>query len=182
MDRADTFAHQEKGFTIKQRKDSSQGEALILHTRSEKDSEESREKLPDPQQQKDNLSDRRSSKEEQIQYLQLPKEETFNPTLVPIYPWIAPPTTLPGPYDAPYYPAPLPTIRRYTDDTKPEESRDIKTGETSTIPPENLETLSYTRRLPAPNTPKHPTTLSTSIIVSPNRWRRTQWTTVVSAG
>jgi hypothetical protein len=181
MDREDTLADQEKGIANRQRNDSPHGEALLSSTNSGKDSEVSQEKVSDPQQQKDDVPSRQSSEEEQNHYLQSLKEETLNPALIPIYPWIAPPRSLPGPYDAPYYPVPLPTLRRHTDEapaTKSEESPSIKTEEESNTPPEELEMISYTRHA----TPNHPTTLETFITISPNRWRRTQRTTSVSAG
>jgi hypothetical protein len=181
MNREDTLADQEKGIAMEQRRDSPHGEALLFPTDSDKDSEVPQEEVSDPQQHKDGVSSLRSSEEEQNHYLQSLKEETLNPTLIPIPPWIAPPKSLPGPYDAPYYPVPLPTLRRHTDEapsTKSEEPPSIKTEEVSNTPPKEFERISYTH----PSTPNQPTVLETSITISPNRWRRTQWTASVSAG
>ncbi|EAT82676.1 hypothetical protein SNOG_10341 [Parastagonospora nodorum SN15] len=58
--------------------------------------------------------------EEQNQRLKALKEELSHAEYIPIYPWIAPPTPLPGPYDAPYYP--LPSIRKYSHDSSTTES------------------------------------------------------------
>lgn len=120
--------------------------------------------------QTESTSPRPSSQEKANLYLQSLKEETLLPNLAPIHPWIAPPQPLPGPYDAPYYPLPLPTIRR-------------QSHESSTDPSEGLETISYTRRLSNNSNLSNPpteTVLEGSTTVSTQGWRRTQWT--VSAG
>ncbi|KAH9877899.1 hypothetical protein J1614_003116 [Plenodomus biglobosus] len=100
-------------------------------------------------------------------YLQSLKQETLQPHLAPIHPWIAPPTPLPGPYDAPYYPLPLPTIR-------------IHSQEPTTDDIQELSTRSYTRRTSANSELSTDTVLEGSTTVSTQGWRRTQWT--VSAG
>ncbi|KAI8931993.1 hypothetical protein NX059_010889 [Plenodomus lindquistii] len=100
-------------------------------------------------------------------YLQSLQEETLQPHLVPIHPWIAPPTPLPGPYDAPYYPLPLPTIRSSSQEPSTEEFQEISTR-------------SYTRRPSANSELGADTVLAGSTTVSSQGWKRTQWT--VSAG
>lgn len=101
------------------------------------------------------------------QYLQSLKEETLRPDLGPIYPWITPPQPLPGPYDAPYYPLPAPTIRRHSYD-----SSDAETEEISTMAP-------YIRRVSTNSIPKQEHILQGSSTVSTLGWRRTQWTVSV---
>jgi hypothetical protein len=115
------------------------------------------------------------------QYLQSLKQETLQPHLIPIHPWVAPPTPLPGPYDAPYYPLPLPTIRKHQDDPAQEaSSRRVSTGSASSNDSETLSTRSYTRRLSDNSGLPYDPVLEGSTTVSTAGWRRTQWT--VSAG
>jgi hypothetical protein len=93
------------------------------------------------------------------------KEELSQLSPKPVYPWIAPPTPLPGPYDAPYYP--LPTIRRLSQDSANELSEEIRS-------------ISYTRRISASNVPEQESTINATTTISNHGWRRTQWT--VSSG
>jgi len=105
--------------------------------------------------------------EDQNQRLEALKEELSHPEYIPIHPWIAPPTPLPGPYDAPYYP--LPSIRKYSHDSSSTESS----------PPEELQSISYTRYVstdsPSGTTAQEPVLHGTTT-VSNHGWRRTQWT------
>jgi hypothetical protein len=102
--------------------------------------------------------------EDQNERLEALKEELSQPAFKPVHPWIAPPTPLPGPYDAPYYP--LPSIRRHSQDD----------SSTTVPPPQEVEIMHYTRRLPPlPTSPSEPT-LQGTIMVSNHGWRRTQWT------
>ena len=102
------------------------------------------------------------------QYLQSLKEETLKPHLGPIYPWIAPPKPLPGPYDAPYYPLPAPTIRRHSSSSSEAETEEMS------------KTIPYTRRVSTNSIPKQELNLEGTTTISTQGWRRTQWT--VSAG
>jgi hypothetical protein len=95
--------------------------------------------------------------EDPNQRLQAIQQELSSPALEPVYPWIAPPTPLPGPYDAPYYP--LPIIRRHSDAL-------------SCDTPETQQTVSYTRRVSA----NQDSILRGTTTVSNHGWRRTQWT------
>lgn len=98
---------------------------------------------------------------ESNQRLQAIQQELSSRALKPVYPWIAPPTPLPGPYDAPYYP--LPSIRRHSD---------IPLCE----PPETQQTIPYTRRVSASNISSPEPILRGTTTVSNHGWRRTQWT------
>ena len=115
-------------------------------------------------------------------YLESLKQETLQPAFIPIYPWISAPKPLPGPYDAPYYPLPLPTLQ-------PEESfqaaakiqdtdRAIKAEHEHREEEEKdeLETTSYTRHIPLHSTQDREAILQGAIMVSSKGWRRTQWT------
>jgi hypothetical protein len=173
-DREESFIVQEKTSNIKQRKDSSHEEELRMGTGVEE------EKTPTMDGRRDKVSLRPSLNKEPNHYLQSLERETLYPSLLPIYPWIAPPQPLPGPYDAPYYPLPLATMR-------PEEYFDIKTKspavkleDTADDMPEELESISYTRRVSTNSIPNHESFLEGSVTVSTNGWRRTQWT--VTAG
>lgn len=122
------------------------------------------------------------------QYLQSLRQEALHPSLIPVYPWVAPPSPLPGPYDAPYYPLPLPTIRNqqpeqlYSVDTTssanplPHESKNEVLSNES----ETLLTKSYIRRLSDNARLPYDPVLEGSTTVSSAGWRRTQWS--VSAG
>ncbi|KAF2851503.1 hypothetical protein T440DRAFT_65745 [Plenodomus tracheiphilus IPT5] len=100
-------------------------------------------------------------------YLQSLQEEALQPHLAPVHPWIAPPTPLPGPYDAPYYPLPLPTVQSAS-----QEPTAVEFQETFT--------RSYTRRPSANSELSAETVLEGSTTVSTQGWRRTQWN--VTAG
>ena len=99
--------------------------------------------------------------EDPNQRLQALKQELLQPTLKSVYPWIAPPTPLPGPYDAPYYP--LPSIRRHSQDP-------------SYVSPEETQTISYTRRISTNSLPAQEPIVRATTTVSNHGWRRTQWT------
>lgn len=102
------------------------------------------------------------------QYLQSLKQETLEPERGPIYPWIAPPQRLPGPYDAPYYPLPLPTIRRHSHDPS-----NVETEESS-----DTSTISYTRRVSTNSITDQEAVLEGSISTSTQGWRRNHWTVI----
>jgi hypothetical protein len=109
--------------------------------------------------------------------LQALREELSQPASKPIYPWVAAPTPLPGPYDAPYYPLPLPTIKRYSDDPNPEtpiKTEDVS-EETKDIP-ESTPTISYIHHLSPDTTSDQNPMIRGTITVSNHGWRRTQWT------
>jgi hypothetical protein len=89
------------------------------------------------------------------------RQELSQPASKPVYPWIAPPTPLPGPYDAPYYP--LPSIRRHSHDPSFET-------------PERQQTVPYTRRVSTTSTPIQEPVLRGTTTISNHGWRRTQWT------
>jgi hypothetical protein len=99
----------------------------------------------------------------------------------PIYPWTAPPTPLPGPYDAPYYPLPLPSIRAFIDGSTTTISEpSIKTEDTSLETneiPEEIHITSYTRQLSADTTPNQNSPIIRGTTTTSNHgWVRTQWT------
>ncbi|KAF2126349.1 hypothetical protein P153DRAFT_75916 [Dothidotthia symphoricarpi CBS 119687] len=83
----------------------------------------------------------------------------------PIYPWTSPPASLPGPYDTRYYP--LPTIRRHSYDP-------------STTTPDEISTVSFTRRISINSISACESILNGTTATSSEGWRRTQWT--VSGG
>jgi hypothetical protein len=89
-------------------------------------------------------------------------EELQQDSPEPIYPWTAPPQALPGPYDQPYYPLPMPTIRRHSIDAE-------------SAPPEEARTVSHFRRISSTGLPPRDTVLHTSTTASTRGWRRTQW-------
>ncbi len=106
-------------------------------------------------------------------YLQSLKEETLQPTQIPIWPWTAPPRQLPGPYDAPYYPPPPPPsnpggysedppIKLEEEETSNQISKDLSTGSTALC----VSALSIAND---ENTRDHSATTST------HGWRRAQW-------
>ena len=118
-----------------------------------------RQKSPPPKQQDD-----------QNTRLQALQQELSQPVFKPIHPWIAPPTPLPGPYDAPYYP--LPTLRRHSNDSD-------TTTESESSPPEEIQTISYTRRIStnsSTSTEVEEANLQGTVMLSNHGWRRTQWT------
>ncbi|KAF1847152.1 uncharacterized protein K460DRAFT_363259 [Cucurbitaria berberidis CBS 394.84] len=119
-------------------------------------------------QEKNSLPTPPALEKEPNQYLQSLKKETLQPDLAPVYPWTALPHALPGPYDAPYYPLPPPTIRRHSHDPSAAESE------------QTSRTIPYTRRVSTNSILNHEVVLEGSSTVSSQGWRRTQWT--VSAG
>jgi hypothetical protein len=109
-----------------------------------------------------------SPPEDQNQRLQALKKELAHPEYIPVHPWIGPPTPLPGPYDAPYYP--LPSISRYSEDPS---------TKASPSGPEELQSVSYTRRVSTNSTnstSSQDSVLHGTTTVSNHGWRRTQWT------
>jgi hypothetical protein len=174
MNREDSLVDRENTSNIKQRNDSSHEEELRIATDVEK------EKIPTMNGGRNKVSLRPSLDQEPNQYLQSLKRETIYSSLIPIYPWIAPPQPLPGPYDAPYYPLPLPTIKSEESfDVKPNPP-DVKLEDIADDIPEELESISYTRRFSTNSTPDHESLLEGSVTISTNGWKRTQWT--VTAG
>jgi hypothetical protein len=136
----------------------------MSETQSVRQEKESKSNLPI--RRKDSTVSQAGEPNERLQAL---KQELSHTALKPVYPWIAPPTPLPGPYDAPYYPLPLPSIRTYSDDaaSKPtEETKDIA---------EETRTVSYTRR-ESNSMPDQEPTIRGTVTVSNHGWRRTQWT------
>ncbi|KAF1921430.1 hypothetical protein BDU57DRAFT_49079 [Ampelomyces quisqualis] len=114
--------------------------------------------------QKSTLSSQPNDQNARLQALQ---EELSQPVFKPVHPWVAPPTPLPGPYDAPYYP--LPSIRR--------QSKDSQTPESP--PPEEIQTISYTCRISTNSrrsTEADESSLQGTVMLSNHGWRRTQWT------
>jgi hypothetical protein len=109
------------------------------------------------------------------------QEELSQSSARPVYPWIAPPTPLPGPYDAPYYPLPLPSIRALTDNStattsKPSIMTEDVSSETNETP-EETHITSYTRQLSPDTAPEQtPPTIYGTTTISNHGWRRTQWT------
>ena len=108
-------------------------------------------------------------------YLDSLKQETLRPAFIPVYPWIAPPKPLPGPYDAPYYPLPLPTLQTeksfYPTETQ---SPAIKKEEDE----EELGAASYTRHIPPHSLEERQAVLQGAVIVSSKGWRRMHWTVI----
>lgn len=132
---------------------------------------------PSPSQEKEKKSNKHHAKrvdsgmtEDQNQRLQALRQELSQQSFAPIHPWIAPPTPLPGPYDAPYYPLPMPTLRRYS-------------HESSSTTPEKEEYVALTHHIPTPNQPDREFSLPIrgTTTVSNHGWKRTQWT-IPSAG
>jgi hypothetical protein len=109
------------------------------------------------------------------------QEELSQHSLTPIYPWTAPPTPLPGPYDAPYYPLPLPSIRAFMNDVPATtvepliKSEDVA-SDSEEIPEETYITP-YTRQLSPDTAPdQNPPIIRGTTTTSNHGWRRTQWT------
>jgi hypothetical protein len=172
--------NQEKKLPIHQRIDSYQEE--VLHASNEKT-----EVLSDKSEKRSTSEGRSESyirlpslDQEPNQYLQSLQQETLRPNLSPIYPWMSPPQMLPGPYDAPYFPVPLPTVRSEESSQVKDQSPTIKTKSTLDDVPEEVETISYSRRVSANSIPDHDSLLEGTVTVSNKGWRRTQWT--VTAG
>jgi hypothetical protein len=165
---------------VKPRKDSSQGEEVDLSTSKPIHLVTDLKKKSNSEAQRYDKPHQSSLELHQNEYLESLKQETLEPSLLPIYPWLAPPQRLPGPYDAPYYPLPLPTIaveKTFGDETQ---SKNIKLESTSDNRPEELETIVYSRRLPTPNNRESDYLREGVVTVSTKGWRRTQWT--VNAG
>jgi hypothetical protein len=90
------------------------------------------------------------------------KQEIHQHTETPIYPWILPPQTLPGPYDPMYFPLPAPTIQ--AESSGPSQAKC-----------EGRHSTSYTRLVPNIGTPPGEAILYGTITTSTNGWRRTHW-------
>ncbi|KAG9191245.1 hypothetical protein G6011_09333 [Alternaria panax] len=171
---------QEKKLPMHQRKDSYQNEEL--HPSSEK-----LESVGERMEEKSMSEERNdayirllSPDQAPNQYLQSLQQETLRPILSPIYPWMSPPQVLPGPYDAPYFPVPLPTVKSEKSFQAKDLSQTIKTEPILDNVPEELETIFYTRRVSTPSIPDQKSHLEGTATVSNKGWRRTQWT--VTAG
>jgi hypothetical protein len=118
-----------------------------------------------------------SHPEDPNRHLQALKEELSQPASKPVYPWTAPPTPLPGPYDAPYYPLPLPSIRECPDNANPEtpiKTEDVSEEMKST--PESTHTTSFTHHLSPDSTSDQKAMVRGTITISNHGWRRTHWT------
>lgn len=161
---------------MNQRRDSSQKEALDLHA-NQHDSPVFDLKKKDALEPESNDTARRVSPEQiQNNHLASLEQETRDPALVPISPWTAPPQRLPGPYDAPYYPLPLPSIgveATAANDTQPQ-STEIQTR--SNERPEHVETTVYSRLLARETAPESERVRASVVTVSTRGWRRSQWT------
>lgn len=179
MGQSDLPINQEKKLAIHQRKDSYQEEA---HLKGEnvKTVGATLEEKSSIERQNDVFVRRPSLDREPNQYLHSLQQETLQPVLSPIYPWISPPQNLPGPYDAPYYPVPLPTIKTEESLHDRTQSTIIKTEPPSEDVPEELSTISFTRRVSPNSIPDQESLLERTVTVSTKGWRRTQWT--VTAG
>lgn len=119
------------------------------------------EKEADSSQPTIEKSTRSSQPDVPHEHLHALRQELSQPDLIPVFPWIAPPAPLPGPYDAPYYP--LPSFRR-------------DSHESSDLSAEKTRIVLYTRRISADSNPAQESTLRGTITVSNHGWRRTQWT------
>jgi hypothetical protein len=172
MSREDSFIDQKKATSTKQRKDSSHDEELRIAI------EVDQEKRSTADGDEDNMSLRPSLDKEPNQYLQSLRNETLQPSRLPIYPWIALPQPLPGPYDAPYYPLPLPTIKSEILFQVNPISPTVKVENSSDEVPEELESISYTRRVSTNSIPDKESLLEGSVTVSTKGWKRTQWTVI----
>jgi hypothetical protein len=117
-----------------------------------------------PIRQKEKTTQSCSKPDDPNQRLNALQQELSRPAFKPIHPWIAPPTPLPGPYDAPYYP--LPSIRRVSQDSATESV------------PEEIQAISYVRRVSSSSSTSDDSSpiLHGTITVSNHGWRRTQWT------
>lgn len=105
---------------------------------------------------------------EQNLRLEALRQELSQQTFRPIHPWIAPPTPLPGPYDAPYYPLLKPTLRRSSYDPSSAASEE--------------QVFAFTHHVNTPDdvAEKLKLPIRGTTAVSNHGWKRTQWT--VSAG
>lgn len=95
-------------------------------------------------------------------YLNSLKQEIFEHTDKPIFPWVLPPQALPGPYDSMYYPLPAPSLR-----CEPSGS-----GPASV---EGRHSASYTRLVPKTSIPPGESVLYGTMTTSTNGWRRSHW-------
>jgi hypothetical protein len=111
-------------------------------------------------QEKEIKSYQARSEKDPRQYGTSQRKDQQQPTSKPIYPWLSPPQALPGPYDPRLYP--LPTIRRHSYDP-------------SVHVPEQLSTISYSRRVSTMDLPNQHSILHGSVITSTKGWRRNQW-------
>ncbi|USP81985.1 hypothetical protein yc1106_09259 [Curvularia clavata] len=169
-----------EGLPIKRRKDSSQNVEFDVSKSKEKVEVAELEGKDHSEERNRDRNRRVSPEQNQNDHLESLKQETLEPSLLPIHPWIAPPQRLPGPYDAPYYPLPLPTIaiqETAEDDTSSQTSEHATTSDDR---PEELETIVYSRRLPTPNASETESVREGVVTVSTRGWRRTLWT--VNAG
>lgn len=166
---------------VRQRKDSPQNQELDLSMSKEQPPVvELKENKDDSEAQSYDIPRRISPGQNQNDHLESLKQETLEPSLLPIYPWIAPPQRLPGPYDAPYYPVPLPTIAIQETAGDGSSAQISKNEMTSSDRPEELETIVYSRRLPPMNASESEFVREGVVTVSTRGWRRTLWT--VNAG
>jgi hypothetical protein len=92
----DSPLNRDKKLAIHQRKDSYQEEVLHHAKAKINGLEATSEKTSSPEPQEDAFIRRPSLDQEPNQYLQSLQQETLQPTLSPIYPWISPPQNLPG--------------------------------------------------------------------------------------
>ncbi|CAI6340999.1 unnamed protein product [Periconia digitata] len=106
----------------------------------------------------------------------LASESTTSTAEESVYPWIAPPQPLPGPYDPPFYP--LPTLRRHSYDPT------VTKEKTPHAEAAEMTASSYTRRVSATNIPRSGAQTSQTaarVVVrgtvtnSSKGWRRNQW-------
>lgn len=163
----------------KGRRDSSQDEDEQPLKIKEKRPVSGSQTRSDLEKRKDEDAHRSSRDQRPNDYLESLEKETLQPFLLPIYPWTAPPQSLPGPYDAPYFPLPLPTIGAEHPTGTDTQPPTIKTEAMPDTAPEELETIAYSRRV-SPNALEPASLLNGTVTVSNKGWRRTQWT--VTAG
>ncbi|KAF2031185.1 hypothetical protein EK21DRAFT_88318 [Setomelanomma holmii] len=119
------------------------------------------EKEPSPSEPAVKEETQPSQPEIPHRHLHALRQELSQSEPIPVFPWIAPPTQLPGPYDAPFYP--LPSIRRDSHDA-------------SDFPSEKTQTMPYIRRISTDSMPTQESTIRGTTTVSNHGWRRTQWT------
>ncbi|XP_014555968.1 hypothetical protein COCVIDRAFT_101128 [Bipolaris victoriae FI3] len=165
----------QENLVVKKRKDSSQGGQMDVSAGKQVHPDADSKENIDPEAQSHDTTHQSSLEQNQNEYLESLKQETLEPSRSPIYPWIAPPQSLPGPYDAPYFPVPLPTIAV---------AEVIKEGMKTEAPtdkrPEELETILYSRRIPTNISPENDTIREGVVTISTRGWRRSQWT--INAG
>ncbi|KAF5846322.1 hypothetical protein GGP41_003756 [Bipolaris sorokiniana] len=166
----DSGVGQEK-LVVKKRKDSSQCGEMDVSARKQVHPDADSKENTNPEAQRHDTAHQSSMEQNQNEYLESLKQETLEPSRSPIYPWIAPPQSLPGPYDAPYFPVPLPTIAvaEITEEC-------MKTEAPTDKRPEELETILYSRRIPTNISPENDTIREGVVTVSTRGWRRSQWT------